>query len=132
PLPPPAPTAQPAGSIVRHWNMVPPPEPTGGLVGRRGAHRHKRGYQQMLDSYLEATRYPSTSRPLKDLPTHRLPEAPPTASRSEDRAGGKKVEQQEHQDKYYVAEGESATVTVAITVDGKPVSDASGSGSLVK
>jgi hypothetical protein len=97
-------------------------------VGPRGNIRRKRSYQRMLDSYLESSRYPPTSRPMSERETYRLPEAPPPALRSEDAPGGRKIEQRERQNMYYVAEGESAVVSVEVFVDGKPATDLQPAG----
>jgi len=93
-----------------------PPMPASSVGGK---HRHKRGYEAALASYLEATRYPPTSRPLSELQSLKLPEAPPQVMRGSD-AKGKKLEQRERQNMYYAAEGETATVLVDVSVNGKP------------
>jgi hypothetical protein len=65
------------------------------------------------------------------LPQYQFPDAPPPTRKTD--SGKHRVEQQERQDMYYVAEGETATVFVEYSIDGKPATNiAHVNGSLAK
>lgn len=92
----------------------------------------KEKIERRLAVYLEETRYPPASRPLSKAPAYRYPETPPPVEKSsgDDKH---KVGQRERQDMYYVAEGETPTVFVDVTLNGEPVTDtAHVNGTLAK
>lgn len=121
-----APAQKPVASAPARAPVAPPPVfrmPEPETIGSsRVGPRHKRGFEARLANYLEATRYPPESRPISVVQNLKLPEAPPQVLRTNE-TKGKKIEQQERQNMFYAAEGETATVVVEVAVNGKPATN---------